>query len=171
MSRERSADAVALLKTLVERDPGNAYGHYLLAAEHMQLGMVDKAEEGFRRAVAQAPDLPIARFQLGQLYLVKGDMASARTAFAPLAALPSDVALACYAKALLALADGDEAAAADALRSGLACPQDIPALAGDMRQLLANLSTKQEAGSVPASGDEAASVAPLYLSAYGKAGS
>lgn len=171
MSREQNGEAMSLLKILVEREPGNFQGHYLLAAEHMQLGMVDRAEEGFRRAVALAPDFPLARFQLGQLYLVKGDATAAKATLVPLLNLPRGSALARYAQGLIAAADEDGAGAIEALRAGLACEQDSLPLAGDMQRLLAQLLAVQGGGALPADVDVGAPVnaAPLYLSAYGKA--
>lgn len=168
MNREHNADAVSLLKILIDRNPVHPYGHYLLAAEHMQLGMVDRAEEGFARAVALAPDFSIARFQLGQLYLVKGDGALAKSTLAPLADLPSGTALASYAKGLIAMVDDDVPGAVEALQTGLACEQEILPLAGDMQRLLANLMAPTEDGAFPAGVETTMSAAPLYLSAYGK---
>lgn len=170
INHARSADALSLLKTLVERDPANAFGHYLMAAEHMQLGMVDRAEEGFRRVVGLAPDFPIARFQLGQLYLVKGDEASAISTLTPLTALHTGTALSFYAKGLVAAASGDAASAIDELRAGLACEQEIPALAGDMQRLLASFLASQNGDSALPESPVAGSAAPLYLSGYGKPG-
>lgn len=169
MNREHNADAVSLLKILVDRNPVHPYGHYLLAAEHMQLGMVDRAEEGFIRAVALAPDFPVARFQLGQLYLVKGDGASAKSTLAPLIDLAPGTALAAYAKGLIATVDEDLPGAIEALQAGLACEQDILPLAGDMQRLLAKLMAPLEEGAFPTGVEAAVSAAPLYLSAYGKA--
>jgi len=48
MSAANDAETTNLLKALVDREPGNAYGHYLLAAQHAQLGLMDRAEAGFR---------------------------------------------------------------------------------------------------------------------------
>ena len=56
------------------------------------------------------------------------------------------------------------------LQAGLACEQEIPALAGDMQQLLANLMASQVGEVATHAGLEAASAAPLYLANYGKAG-
>lgn len=168
INQSRNAEAMSLLKTLVHRDPGNVFGHYLLAAEHMQLGLVDRAEEGFQRVVGLAPDFPMARFQLGQLYLVKGEPALATSVLAPLASLPAGTALSSYAKGLMAAAADDAAGAIDGLRAGLACEQDVPALASDMQRLLADLESSVAGAMVPDAGLGAPNAAPLYLSGYGK---
>ena len=69
INENRHPDALSMLKVMLERDSEHAFATYLLAAEHAQLGMMDRAEEGFERAVKLAPDFVMARFQLGQLYL------------------------------------------------------------------------------------------------------
>lgn len=165
INQDRHAEAVTMLKTLLERDTGNVFATYLLAAEHAQLGMMDRAEIGFRETVALAPDFPMARFQLGQMLLVKGQGDEAKTVLAPLAALPAGLALSGYAQGLTAAADERLQDAIDALRAGLACEQKIPALAQDMQRVLANLVVANGGESLPPPPSPASS---LYLSGYGK---
>src|SRR5260221_4074609 len=118
INQDRHADAVSMLKTLLERDPKHVFGTYLLAAEHAQLGMMDRAEEGFRKTIQMAPDFPIARFQLGQMCLVKGDPADAKATLPPLANLPANQALSNYARGLIAAADEDAGEAIGQLQAG-----------------------------------------------------
>jgi predicted Zn-dependent protease len=171
INQDRHADAVSMLKTLLERDARHVFGTYLLAAEHAQLGMMDRAEDGFRKTVELAPDFPMARFQLGQIHLTKNDAAAAKAVLAPLADLPAGQALSGYAKGLIAAANEDIGEAIRQLQSGLACEQDIPALAADMQRVLDNLLAL--AGGVdqtPAPLGTPAGAAPMYLSNYGKSG-
>ena len=171
INQDRHADAVSMLKTLLERDSRHIFGTYLLAAEHAQLGMMDRAEEGFRKTVELAPDFPMARFQLGQLHLTKGDAASARAMLAPLADLPAGQALSGYAKGLIAAANEDVGEAVRQLQSGLACEQEIPALASDMQRVLDNLlALGGGIDPTPAPIGTPAAAAPMYLSNYGKSG-
>ena len=167
INHDRSAEAIEMLKTLLERDPNHVFATYLLAAQHAQLGMMDRAEEGFGRTVQMAPEFPIARFQLGQLLLVKADAAGAKATLAPLADLPAAQALSHYAKGLIAAADEDAAGAIAQLQAGLACAQEIPALAADMQRVIANLQALGTAAA-PAAAEPAAPVAPIFLTAYGK---
>ena len=170
VNQDHHADAVSMLKTLLERDPKHVLATYLLAAEHAQLGMMDRAEEGFRKTVQMAPDFPIARFQLGQMCLVKGDAAGAAAILAPLAGLPANLALSHYAKGLIAAAGESASEAILHLQDGLACAQDIPALAGDMRGVidrLIALGTDPR----PMVASPPPSAAPMFLSNYGKSGS
>ena len=170
INQDRHADAVSLLKTLLERDPNHVFGTYLLAAEHAQLGMMDRAEEGFRKTVQMAPDFPIARFQLGQMLLVKGNPVGAKATLAPLADLPVNQALSSYAKGLMAVADENADEAIVQLRSGLSCPQEIPALAADMRRVVDNLLALGGSNSQPMAVASPPSSAPMFLSNYGKSG-
>jgi tetratricopeptide (TPR) repeat protein len=163
IDNDRHADAVAMLKTLLERDAEHMFATYLLAAEHAQLGMMDRAEEGFRRAVALGPEFPMARFQLGQVCLSRGDAAAAMEALAPLAELPSGLALREYALGMMAAAQENIGEAIARIQAGLACPQEIPALAADMERVLGNLES--QAGGATRAG-ASGSTAPLFLSNY-----
>lgn len=161
----RQADALVLLKTALEREPEHVHATYLLAAQHAQLGLVDRAETGFRKVVAAAPDLTIARFQYAQLLMGQGRAEEARQMLAPVLAQVD--ALGAYARALDAAADQRMDDALRELDEGLAQPQALPALAIDMRRL-----RDQLAGSVPASLTEVAAridtPAPIFLTGYGR---
>ncbi|KRB02448.1 hypothetical protein [Lysobacter sp. Root690] len=168
----RDADSLVMLKTLLERDPKHVYAQYLLAAQHAQLGMFERAEAGFRAAVAGAPDLAIARFQLGQLLVMKGTIEEATQMLAPLA--DRGDALAAYARALVAAANEDAPTAVRELDQGLALPQEIPALAGDMQRLRDRLSV-QGADIATMQATEAAlaetnpiGANPMFLASYGR---
>lgn len=164
MNSAQDATAIELLKELVARDPGHAYGHYLLAAQHAQLGLMDRAEAGFRTAMALAPaDFAMPRFHLGQLLVLKGAAGEAQEAFAPLA--QGDDALAAYACALSNLAIGDIPSSVQHLQEGLGRPQVIPALEQDMVRLLQQLVERQNNDETTNSGTHGAS---FLLSNYGR---
>ncbi|MBD9437283.1 hypothetical protein IB223_14360 [Pseudoxanthomonas sp. PXM03] len=166
MTANRDADATELLKILVERDPSHAYGHYLLAAQHAQLGMMDRAEAGFRTATDLGPaDFPMPRFQLGQLLLLKGEADEAHKTLAPLT--EGGGSLSVYAAALSALATSDTASAIQHLQHGLELSQAIPALAQDMARLLQQLREREPLANQgePAAASTGAS---FLLSNYGR---
>ncbi|MGG6463278.1 tetratricopeptide repeat protein [Solilutibacter silvestris] len=156
MSSDRDADAMMMLKTLLEREPGDANGQYLLAALHAQIGMMDRAEEGFRKAVALAPGMVMARFQLGQLLLVKGDNGSARDILEPLTGQQDSIGA--YARGLFAIAGDDVDGAIRYLGDGLALPQAVPALQRDMDNLRARLAESLQQAEVPISNEPIAPV-------------
>jgi predicted Zn-dependent protease len=160
----RDSEAISMLKQMLSREPGHLHATYLLAAQHAQIGLFDRAESGFRTVVAQAPDFAIARFQLGQLLTMKGTGDEAREVLAPLSS--GDNALAAYARGMSALAAGDAQSGVRELEQGLTLPQEIPALMGDMQRLRDNLMQSMAAESIPAPLSEV-SPAPVYLAGYG----
>lgn len=143
MNASKDAEATDLLKILVDREPSHAYGQYLLAAQHAQLGLMDRAEVGFRAAVTLAPaDFPMPRFQLGQLLVLKGEAGEARETLAPVA--QGSDSLAAYAAALTDLTVEDVPSAIQHLQQGLGLPQAIPALEQDMARLLQQLREREQ---------------------------
>lgn len=171
INHDRHAEAVSVLKTLLERDSRHVHATYLLAAEYAQLGMLEKAVEGFRLAVDLAPDFPMVRFQMGQLYLVMGDAYAAKQELLSLSELPLGQALANYTRGMIAVASEDLVEAVQYLRAGLACEQEVPALAMDMRRTLDGLLAlvANDAPLVGAAVAIAPVVAPMYLSNYDRA--
>lgn len=158
----RDAEAMSMLKLMLSREPGHLHATYLLAAQHAQIGMFDRAEAGMRTVVAQSPEFAIARFQLGQLLTMKGAVAESREILSPLFA--GQDALSAYARGMAALAAEDAATALRELESGLALPQEIPALTADMQRLRDNLANAA-IGEIPPA--NASTQAPIYLAGYG----
>lgn len=157
MSNDRDADAMMMLKTLLERTPNDANAQYLLAALHAQIGMMDRAEEGFQTTLALAPGMVMARFQLGQLLLVKGDNGGARNVLEPLTGQQD--AIGAYARGLFAVAGDDVDGAIRFLGDGLALPQAVPVLQRDMDNLRTRLiEALQQQGSAPISNEPVAPV-------------
>ncbi|RMH94078.1 hypothetical protein EBB59_02635 [Lysobacter pythonis] len=165
MNNGRDADSVIMLKTLLEREPGNVYAQYLLAAQHAQLGMMDRAEEEFRKTVEIAPELVSARFQLGQLLLLKGELNEARQVLNPLTVMHD--ALGAYARGLCAAGDEDVAASVRELEQGMALPQPIPALALDMKNLRDRLlGSQSNSATQELLVEEEPAIVPRFLGAY-----
>jgi len=166
MHTSRDEEAMQLLGDLIQRYPEHVQGIYLLAAQHAQLGMLDQAEAGFRKATVLAgSDFLMPRFQLGQLLVVQDRPDEAVNVLLPLTNAV-DPALRAYANAFIALAGQQVADAIAALREGLQHPQSIPVLADDMRRLAADLERSlgvpDEAPAIPGS------VASMLLSNYQK---
>jgi tetratricopeptide (TPR) repeat protein len=162
----RQADAMVLLKALLGREPANTNAIYMLAAQHAQLGMVDRAEQGFKKVVEGAPSLAIARFQYGQLLLGQGRNEEAAAVLAPILGHTDD--LGAYARALNAAGQERLQDSLRELDDGLNLPQSIPALTTDMRRLREQLTN---AASTVASEVVALTEtpAPMFLTGYGRA--
>lgn len=160
----RDAEAMSMLKLMLARDPDHLHAAYLLAAQHAQIGMFERAEAGLRAVVVRSPDFAIARFQLGQLLAMKGDGDASRGILSPLFA--GDNALSAYARGMAALSAEDVSAGVRELEMGLSLPQDIPALAGDMQRLRDNL-LQQQAATDDILATSAPTSAPIYLAGYG----
>src|SRR4051794_17266108 len=60
---------MAYLDEVLRRQPAHARALYLRAVQHAELGLVDRAAQGIRAALAIEPALEIARFHLGLLLL------------------------------------------------------------------------------------------------------
>ncbi|MGH8081461.1 MAG: tetratricopeptide repeat protein [Lysobacter sp.] len=133
IAQARDVEAVRLLKTVLERDPGNLHAQYLLAIQHAQLGLYERAEERLRAVLTAVPDFVVARFQLAQLLVMRGTAKDAREWLQPL--LDEAAPLGAYAQGLLAAAEGDAVRAQALIEAALRLPQPIPTLAGDMRRL------------------------------------
>lgn len=172
--------AMAMLKQAQKQDPENALIIYLLAAEHAQVGMFDRAMEGMERALAKAPDLQMARLQLGLLYTARDRLGDARPLFETLSGLPENDPLHWFGEGLLALLEERLDDCRTALQQGIQLNQGNPSLNGDMQRILAQLG---KAGAAPAKPAEAAkpqaaqeksaqekAANSLFLSRYGNSG-
>jgi tetratricopeptide (TPR) repeat protein len=167
----RYGEAIMLVRMLLGRDPKNANAQYLLSAQHAQIGMYERAEDGFRTLLALAPGFSIARFQLGQLLLMKNASTEAKDALSPLAG--NRDAIGAYARALCAVADDDADMATREIQAGLQLPQSVPTLASDMQALLARLSSSGDRPRIPveepyASETEPSLSAPMFMTSYGR---
>lgn len=159
--------ALNYLKEVLALEPRNAPAQYLLAAEHAELGLYDRAIAGMETALELDPSLDTARFQLGLLYLQSSRKDDARLAFSELQARTLDTALGYCAQAYLAMLDEDAARAIPLLRQGIEACSANPALRGDMERVLASLDDTASAPT-PASGAEtaASTAGTVFLGAY-----
>lgn len=130
----RDVEAVRLLQQVLECDPDNLHAQYLLAIQHAQLGLYERAEQRLRAVLARVPQFVVARFQLAQLLLMRDTAGDAREWLQPVLDAPAP--LGDYARALHAAAGGDTAGACALIESALRLPQPVPELAADMRRLL-----------------------------------
>ncbi|QCW28073.1 tetratricopeptide repeat protein [Lysobacter enzymogenes] len=107
IAQARDVEAVRLLQRVLECDPDNVHAQYLLAIQHAQLGLYDRAEQRLRAVLARLPGFVVARFQLAQLLLMRGIASDARQWLRPVLDAPAP--LGDYARALDAAAAGEAA--------------------------------------------------------------
>lgn len=143
--------AIAKLKVAAEQAPEHGKVHYMLAAEHAEIGLFDRAIEGMTRAIKLDPTLDTARLQLGLLHYTQGRMEEARAAWAGLDKLAPDDALFLFKSALLRLGDGETADAMDLLERAARNVKGNPALGHDIQRVLANIRARTSTPDAPKS--------------------
>ena len=148
MRQDRHDQAMSLLKRAIQTSPDNAKAHYLLGAEHAQIGLYDRAVADMTEAVRLDPSLAAARFQLGLLHLTSGRWREAEAVWQPLDQLAADDALRLFKSALLHLVQDDRAKCIEELQAGIARNKLNEALNDDMRRLLVDLQSREAGQSV-----------------------
>ncbi len=158
-SRGRQAErALGYLKQAIGQAPLDGELHYLMAAEHAQMGMYDRAAEEMEHALRLAPGLHAARLQLGLLYLTQANVDASGRTLEPLCALDEGSCFRSFAFGLLHLMHDRFPECRAALAQGIALNAQNDALNGDMRKIL---------DALPAPAVDAASAdSNVWLSAY-----
>jgi len=149
---DRHDEAISLLKRMAAAFPGNANAHYLLGAEHAQIGLYDRAFEELTEALRLQPQLEAARFQLGLLHLTSGHLSEAETVWSPLDQLAVDDPLRVFKSALVHLIHDELQQCARELRAGIGLDGGSLALKNDMERLLADVERRFAGDSVESSG-------------------
>lgn len=98
--------AIEQLKRALVVAPDDARLHFMLGAEHAEIGMNERAVEGMQRALALDVDMHPARLQLGLLQLMSGQSTDARVTWKGLEALSPDHPMVLFKNALLLFHDG-----------------------------------------------------------------
>jgi len=165
--QQRHGDAIDYLKQAVERSDSNYKALYLLAAQHAQIGMTERAIEEFNKALAIEPNLPPARFQLGLLLLCNARVQEALEALEPLEQLAESDPYLHFKRGLECLCRDDFAGCEQNLKRGMELNTVNPALNVDMQRILDDVAAhlaKQDAEK-PATG---AQPGQILLNAYTK---
>jgi len=131
--------ALNYLNKALELEPKNAAARYFQAAEHAELGLMERAHAGMIDALELDPGMDIARFQLGLLSLQLSKMDAARSTFSSLRDISKDISLREFSSAYLELLDEQTQTAIGHLALGLSNCTNA-ALKKDMEQVLASLS-------------------------------
>jgi tetratricopeptide (TPR) repeat protein len=164
----RHEQAIHSLKRALDLAPEDARLHYLLGAEHAQIGLYERAVEEMGQAIVLDPGLATARFQLGLLHLTSGRAEQAEQVWAGLDDLGPEHALRRFKTGLLHLARDEFEQATQLLTQGIAMNRDNPTLNKDMQQILSSIAQLQANPGTPAhtQAKPASVKSPRVLSAY-----
>ena len=133
---EQPEQALLYLKRAIRTAPNDGELYYLLAAEHAQLGMYDRAAEEMEHALMLAPDMHTGRLQLGLLYLTQANVAASARTLEPLAALAPDNCIRLFSTGLMHLMNDRFPACRAALTQGIERNVQNDALNADMQKIL-----------------------------------
>ena len=136
MRADRDEDAIRLLKDAVAQAPENGELLYLLGMAHSNVAMVDRAVGELTLALALAPNLINARFQLGLLLFTGRDFDKSAAVWQPLlGALAQDDPLRIFSIGLTQVGKNDLQAAIVTLEGGIAVCRNED-LNEDMRNIV-----------------------------------
>ena len=141
-------ESISYLKRAVDVAPKNGKVHYMLGAEHAQIGLYERAMEEMKHAVDLEPTLYTAHFQLGLLLVTAGRPDQAKAAWQALDNLGPSDPLYLFKSGLLHLVSDEFPQAMDQLKKGLALNTTNEALNRDMRRVLDDIE-KLVASSTP----------------------
>jgi tetratricopeptide (TPR) repeat protein len=137
--------SITYLKQALRLQPENSKAIYLLAVQHAELGLTDRAIKEMQASLAVEPSFDIVRFQLGLLLLDNKRSAEAKEQFLILDGAVDD-GLRVYAQAMVEIINDDFVAAKKNLEIGLSQEPKNPALSTLMQRLLEKLSRNDASG-------------------------
>lgn len=153
-SRDGRHDAaIAKLKQALINEPSHARAQFMLAAEHAEIGLFDRAIEGMLKAVELMPTLSVAHLQLGLIHFTMGNVEKARTAWLPLDHSGADDPMRLFKEGLLQLSESNPGEALRLLKSSLPAATGNPALARDISRVIANIESQVGAKADPGTAD------------------
>ena len=165
--RDQTDQAIELLKRAVAADPANAKAHYLLGAEHAQIGLFDRAVAEMQRAIELDESLDAARFQLGLLQLTSRQVDAAETTWRHLDGLGAQHPFVLFKTGLLHLARDEFDMCLRCLREGLAANTTNAPLNADMQRIAQQVETLLlHPAQAPSEGVQDAPAAHLLINAY-----
>jgi tetratricopeptide (TPR) repeat protein len=154
----RHEDALTFLKRALEQTPNDGKLHYMLGAEHAQIGLYDRAAEEMAKAVELEPSLHTAHFQLGLLHITSGRVQLAEAAWKALDTLGDTNPLYLFKTGLLHLVRDEFDQCQDFLKRGIALNTFNDALNNDMRRVLNDVAAR---GAPNTPGEQPVASAPL----------
>ena len=161
-------DTINYLKQALEVAPDNGKVHYLLGAEHAEIGLYDRAVTDMEKAVKFDPSLVTAHFQLGLLHITSGRVDQAAKAWKPLDALGDNNPLYLFKTGMLHLVRDEFDECIDKLSKGITLNTMNEALNKDMRRIIDEVKgrEKQPPGLGAKTDKPKKSTSHVLLSAY-----
>ncbi len=127
------------LEEVLQQQPRNARALYLLAVQHAELGLTQRAITGIKTALTIEPDLELARFQLGLLLLFDSKQPAEAKDYLERLRFSTNVALRAYSQAMIAIVDNEPTLARQQLAIGLSETSPESTLSMLMRRLFERL--------------------------------
>jgi tetratricopeptide (TPR) repeat protein len=150
---------------LLAEFPDDGRLHFLRGSILVGIGRPIEALPALRKAVELAPDLVIARFQLGFFLLTSGDAAEALSVWGPLALLPADHYLRLFVGGLTHLIRDEFDETVRLLREGIEANSENPPLNRDMALIISDVERLNFSPSVEP-GPEDVSATSLLLGQF-----
>lgn len=151
-----ASDDLQRTDRLLAEYPDDARLHFLRGSMLVGIGRPIEALPALRKAVELAPDMAIARFQLGFFLLTCGEAAEALSVWGPLALLPDGHYLRLFAGGLTHLIRDEFEDAVLALEEGILVNEENPQLNGNMRLLIDQIRKLDQGKPAAAAGDVSA---------------
>lgn len=162
----QTESSIEYLKRAIELSPEDGRIHYMLAAEHAQIGMFNEAAQEMEHAVQLDPTLYTAHFQLGLLHLTSGRVEQATTAWAALDALSEDNFLFLFKSGLEHLVRDEFAPCIDKLKRGIELNTLNQPLNLDMQRIITDIQEKTQDTPPPEEDNQPPSSGHAYISVY-----
>ena len=157
-------DEIERTDRLIKEYPEDARLHFLRGSMLVSIGRSIEALPALRKAVELAPELSIARFQLGFFLLTSGDAAEALSVWGPLALLPADHYLRLFVGGLTHLIRDEFSDCVRLLKEGIARNEENAPLNRDMGLIVEKVGQIDSA--IPAEQGGEVSAASLLLGQF-----
>ena len=163
--------AIALLKMSLDLKP-DANTQYILAAEHAEIGMLERATAEMCKAIELDSSLWTAYLQLGLLYMMQNQAQQAIDAWSSLQSLDEEDPLHLFGLGLTCVLEGKYPEAVTLLERGINQNQTNPALNNDMVGVLNRVKNAMDLETDRAEDQDSqpSSKEHLFLNAYHKDG-
>lgn len=132
--------AIKYLKELTNKEPDHLDGLYLIGAEYAQVGLYDLAIDFMQKALTVNPELRIANFQLGLLFMSTDRYNEAKETWSIIHSDNENDYLSLFSEGLTSLVDNNSIETKRLLTMGIEKNLENVALNNDMQNVLDSLS-------------------------------